>query len=76
MPKEVVYDHSTQYHSLTVGWNSDPGGVGITAQMCADAGEGMAKAGPAVDVHLDRAGINRLIRLLRKARDAAFGADA
>ena len=25
---------------------------------------------------LDRAGINRLIRILRKARDAAFGADA
>jgi hypothetical protein len=25
---------------------------------------------------LDRAGINRLIRALRKARDAAFGADA
>ena len=27
-------------------------------------------------VHLDRDGINRLIRALRKARDAAFGADA
>lgn len=27
-------------------------------------------------VHLDREGINRLIRSLRKARDQAFGADA
>lgn len=27
-------------------------------------------------VHLDRAGINRMIRALRKARDYAFGADA
>lgn len=26
--------------------------------------------------HLDRAGVNRLIRTLRKARDAAYGADA
>lgn len=25
--------------------------------------------------HLDRTGVNRLIRLLRKARDAAFGSD-
>ena len=27
-------------------------------------------------VHLDREGVNRLIRSLRKARDQAFGADA
>lgn len=27
-------------------------------------------------VHLDRAGTNRLIRTLRRARDQAFGADA
>jgi hypothetical protein len=27
-------------------------------------------------IQLDREGINRLIRTLRKARDAAFGADA
>lgn len=27
-------------------------------------------------IDLDRAGINRLIRSLRKARDAAYGADA
>lgn len=27
-------------------------------------------------IQLDRAGINRLIRTLRKARDAAYGADA
>jgi hypothetical protein len=27
-------------------------------------------------VHLDRAGINRLIRVHRRARDATYGADA
>lgn len=27
-------------------------------------------------VHLDRAGINRMIRTLRRARDTAYGADA
>lgn len=30
----------------------------------------------ALDLNLDRDGINRFIRLLRKARDQAFGADA
>ena len=31
---------------------------------------------PGYSVQLDRSGINRLIRDLRKARDQAFGADA
>lgn len=40
------------------------------------AGMTFTGGGPSLFVTLDRAGCNRMIRALRKARDAAFGADA
>lgn len=57
-----------QITSLHVGWDAKQG----TAQVS------ITRLTPEVSfsVDLDRDGINRLIRALRRARDAAFGADA
>lgn len=57
-------------HGLSVGWDKT-GWVQI--HMVPDQYE---STGDWTIVDLDRAAINRLIRTLRKARDAAFGADA
>jgi hypothetical protein len=47
--------------------------------VCDDKGNSIEHDGEPITgwfVHLDRAGINRLIKALRKARDSAYGADA
>lgn len=57
-------------HGLSVGWNK----VGW-AQIHMFPHE-WESTGDWIIVDLDRAAINRLIRSLRKARDAAYGSDA
>lgn len=77
MPKEVIKDETTPYHQLFLAWGRDNETVGLSTRMDEPSDEdGLVKAGPEAWVHLDRHGINRLIRTLRKARDQAFGADA
>jgi hypothetical protein len=65
---------------LAVGWSSDRGvQVGVTAGPAAKIRIDQGDTGGETDslwLDLDREGINRLIRTLRKARDAAYGADA
>lgn len=56
---------------VEVGW--DRYGAVQVATMDPDAELGSRESGLYVD--LDRGGINNLIRLLRKARDQAFGRD-
>jgi hypothetical protein len=57
-------------HGLSVGWNK----IGwVQIHMVPDQWE---STGEWTIVDLDRASINRLIRTLRRARDAAYGADA
>ena len=57
-------------HGLSVGWNK----IGwVQIQMFPDSWE---STGDWTIVDLERGDINRLIRLLRKARDQAYGSDA
>lgn len=83
MPKEVIGDQyayrgdSENHHpplQVEVSWGREWNDVQI--------GTTNPAVGKAHDpergwfAHLDRNGVNRLIRALRKARDQAFGADA
>lgn len=58
---------------IHVGWNNDHVEIAVL-NPSAPSMDGTAV--PGWFVQLDRDGINRLIRTLRKARDQAFGADA
>lgn len=77
MPKELVYGRTngTQPPVVHVGWG--PRGAGDYVQLAT-----LPPTSSDVDydtcqyVDLDRDGINRLIRALRRARDRAYGADA
>lgn len=81
MPKEVVYLNSAasdpRQYAIHVGWHRELGQVQIASL---GGPSGIALDSGTADgqyVNLDdRAQINRLIRILRQARDAAFGADA
>jgi hypothetical protein len=86
MPKEVIRDVAGQY-DVQVGWSHEPTGhvqVGIEtndglsiAKHLTDPDEGTTAADfTGLWGTVDREGVNRLIRVLRRARDAAFGADA
>ena len=88
MPKELIRDAITDGFRVQVGWGGiageDAGYVQVatvnensTLQLDDPLPEG-AEALPFEGwfVHLDRAGINRMIRALRRARDGAYGADA
>jgi hypothetical protein len=61
---------------LTVGWGRESQHVQVATLAGGDYDEVGGNQRPGLYVQLDRDGINRLIRALRKARDAAFGADA
>lgn len=84
MPKEII---ASKYDGLTdqdgnlvpephvhVGWSREPGHVELATRVGGDYADDLTR--PGVFSQLDRDGINRLIRALRKARDAAFGSDA
>ncbi len=80
MPKETIYDEASMY-DMEIGWARENVQVGlvtreripIVQQLAKDAGD------PAMFTSLwgtlDRAGCNRMIKMLRKARDEAFGRD-
>lgn len=82
MPKEILYSAETLrgdtavVEHVAVGWTKD-----AAVQLGVQAGP---KVSMSIDgdpdhrslwMDLDRAGCNRLIRSLRKARDVAYGAD-
>lgn len=81
MPKEAIYDDCKLY-DLMVGWQKDKyvqigvethdGGTLAHALGC-DLDEKPTFTG--VWGTFDRDGLNRAIRMLRKARDEAFGRD-
>ena len=81
MPRESVYGSDDSGHAVKVGWERDKHvqvGVGgpVDFTFTTPLPEGVT-----ADVHnglwvtMTRQGINDLIRHLRRARDAAFGAD-
>lgn len=90
MPKEIVYDQARMFN-VELKWSNEGSHVQIaTVVPPAQTAEAPASLGALVDswsredrylatglyATLDRNGINRLIRALRRARDQAFGADA
>lgn len=82
MPKETVQgsvyeDQNTRITSrfdVEVAWGRETSYVQV-ATVDPDAKDALSKES-GLHVDLDRAKINQLIRVLRKARDQAFGADA
>ena len=88
MPKELIHDAITGGFRAQVGWGGiageDSGYVQVATvnensdlQLNDHLPEGeTALPFEGWHVHLDRAGINRMIRALRRARDSAYGADA
>lgn len=82
MPKELVYDAAGMF-DVHVGWTPDSdmqvgvvthGGGDLVKQLT--AGDEVDGGFTGVWSTLDRDGVNRLIRVLRRARDSTFGADA
>ncbi|MFC0504242.1 hypothetical protein [Micromonospora costi] len=83
MPKETIYDLVGTF-DVQVGWQPTPTGsvqLGIETHDGRSIAEHLTGDGetPANFTGLwgtlDREGINRLIRTLRRARDSAFGRD-
>lgn len=66
--------HLIENTALKVGWSRDCH-VELAIVDCKD-GSFETGSFEAQHMQLDRAGINRIIRTLRRARDAAFGSDA
>lgn len=84
MPKEFVHSidqpdtnsdplHTSQ-PSVKLGWSRESEHVQLAVVDWATDPDGM-KAG-VLHVQFDRYSINQMIRLLRRARDSAFGQDA
>ena len=81
MPKEIINDkYETEpgvCASIEVGWGRESSHVQLGTVVHDLAGNRVSDVTKdGMFVQLDRSGINRLIRSLRKARDQAFGPDA
>lgn len=78
MPKETVYnayDHGdSDLFQLDLSWGREQNSVQIGTLQVEERTQ--RKVVDGVFVQLDRAGCNKLITALRKARDQAFGKDA
>jgi hypothetical protein len=74
MPKEITYGKPSCVN-VEVGWTRNLPGVAIASLNMGDD-DGLLDSERGWFAHLDREGVNRMIRSLRKARDQAFGADA
>lgn len=82
MPKENINDRGNRDFRVEVSWSPDAGYVQIAtvhrktpATMPGDDPGDPDQPLDGWHATLDRDGINRTIRALRKARDAAFGRD-
>lgn len=86
MPKELIYNQSALegkvpdweiVEHVAVGWTPDRDvQIGVAFARPEVTVNGSDEPVPSVWMNLNRAGINRLIQSLRKARDAAYGKDA
>lgn len=77
MPRETVRDFVDSW-DVQVGWSPQTVQLGVTSRDDKNLKEMLENPELYTGLwsNLDRNGINRLIRLLRKARDGAFGSDA
>jgi len=73
MPAEKVNDAGSPYHQMWVHWSR---GLHVTVSTVATDPQNPTTDWGGIHVELDREGINRVIRALRKARDQAYGSDA
>ena len=75
MPKETFYpvdpDHDGPDERLEIAWHREVYDT-VWATMCITREDGVVVP---VAIQLDRSGVNRLIKTLKKARDQTFGAD-
>lgn len=85
MPKELIYNPNVLggktdevVEHVAVGWSPERDvQIGLTVSSRVELNiDGKPSDFPSVWMDIDRAGINRLIHSLRKARDAAYGKDA
>lgn len=70
MPKERFANPANSDHAIDVSWGREAAYVAVGVSV------DLGNTGDSLWSELDRVGVNRLIRTLRKARDQAFGADA
>jgi len=79
MPKEIVYSTYKDAPKVGVSWSRPPEGH-VQVATVAEPGQTLDPEDLLVSngwyATLDREGINKLIRTLRRARDQAYGADA
>jgi len=88
MPKEVIYANADAPEGavggktvIEIGWSRETEHVQLVSKCLNDLGGRLMGDDPGIHytdgmyAHLDRAGINHLIRHLRRARDQAFGRD-
>ena len=86
MPAEKIHDIKSGYHRVGIGWGSPDADVAVTIDVHSDGlaeteeqitnpADGAPRGWRTQTVIVDRDGINRMIRALRKARDAKFGRD-
>ncbi len=83
MPKELIYSNDTLAGSTTsvvehiaVGWAKDRDvQLGVVNGPPVELIINGVRSDPGLWMDMDRGQINRLIRALRRARDAAFGSD-
>jgi hypothetical protein len=81
MPRETVKD-TNQLYDIQVGWSVGTVQLGLETDdfpsllNALQANYDDSSKAKSIWASMDRDGINRLIRLLRKARDSAYGADA
>ena len=75
MPKETFYpvdpDHDGPDERLEIGWHREVYDT-VWATICITQEDGVVIP---IAIQLDRSGVNRLIKTLKKARDQVFGAD-
>ena len=81
MPRETIYDASGMY-DVQIGWGPGTVQVGIETHDGVPVAEKLNSLGGGDPARftglwgsLDREGCNRAIKMLRKARDDAFGRD-
>lgn len=88
MPREYVYGpacyaedqgqfgENTQHQvAASVGWSRQQSGGHVQLATIRNGKEGSFAPEDGLYMDMDRAAISRLIRLLRRARDQAFGRD-
>jgi hypothetical protein len=74
MPKEIIHNKhlNSQEYQAQILWGRDQQHVQVATTKVTQA-SGAVDEGIYVD--LDRTGINNMIRVLRRARDQAYGRD-